>query len=150
MIDIETITDAVISHAQALGEFDRVNGHEPKVAPGNGITAAVWCDRVNPTKSSGLNSTSVLLIFNVRLYTPMLAEPQDAIDPNLIHALDALMAAYSKDFQLDDLIRNVDLLGSQSTGLGAVAGYINQDGKLYRVFTVTLPLIINDAWEQVA
>jgi len=34
--------------------------------------------------------------------------------------------------------------------LSALAGYLNQDGKLYRVMTVTLPIIINDIWAQVA
>jgi hypothetical protein len=86
----------------------------------------------------------------VRLYTSMLAEPQDYIDPNLVKALDALMNAYSGDFTLDGLIRNVDLLGQTGTPLQAEAGYINIDGKMMRVVTITLPMIINDAWEQTA
>jgi hypothetical protein len=33
--------------------------------------------------------------------------------------------------------------------LSAQAGYINQDGKLMRVMTIMLPLVVNDAWVQV-
>jgi hypothetical protein len=151
-IDIDTLTDRVVSHAMTLGVFDRVNGHEPKVAPnaGSSLTAAVWLDRVEPVKSSGLNSTSVRMAFNVRLYTSMLSEPQDAIDPALVRALDALMGAYSGDFSLGGAVRMVDLLGAYGAPLAAQAGYIQQDQRLYRVFTVTLPLIINDVWEQVS
>ena len=44
----------------------------------------------------------------------------------------------------------VDLLGMAGSPLGAQAGYINQDGALYRVMTITLPLLITDAWTQAA
>ncbi len=150
MIGIETLLDAVVSHAMQLGVFDRVNAHEPKVAPGNELTAAVWCDRIEPVKSSGLNSTSVRMVFNVRVYTSMLAEPQDAIDPRVIRAVDALMGAYTADFSLGGLVRSVDLLGFTGQPLAAQAGYVPQDNRLYRVLTITLPLIINDVWEQVS
>lgn len=148
-MSLESFVDAVASHALAVGVFDAVNGNEPKTAPGQGITAAVWLDRIEPVKS-GLKSTSVRLVFNIRLYTNMLAEPQDMIDVNLIAAVDILLEAYSGDFTLNDTIRSVDLLGATGAGLSAQAGYIDQDNKKYRVVTVTLPLIVNDVWDQVA
>jgi len=150
VIDIAALLAAATSHAQSLGVFDRVNGHEPKVAPGNGLTAAVWVQTVAPIRSSGLNSTSICMVFNVRIYTSMLQEPQDSIDPAMVGALDLLMAAYSGDFTLGGLIRSVDLLGANGVSLAAQAGYVEQDKRLFRVYTVTLPLLINDAWEQVA
>ncbi len=51
----------------------------------------------------------------MRLYTPMVQEPEDAIDPNLMTALDALMAAYSADFTLGEIVREVDLQASTAT-----------------------------------
>lgn len=148
-LNAKPIIDAVVSHAAASGYFDRVNSHEPKNAPGNGLSAAAWVDSVGPARGqSGLRSTSALLVLNVRLYTSMLAEPQDAIDPNLTDALDALFTAYSGDFELGGNVRNVDLLGQAGTPLSAKAGYLNQDNKLFRVYTITLPLIVSDVWEQ--
>jgi hypothetical protein len=147
-LNIQAVVDAVESHARALGAFDRVNMHEPKVAPGNGITCAVWCDRIVPVRKSGLNSTSVSLIFNLRLFTSMLSEPQDAIDPNLIGALDLLMAAFNGDYELGGLVREVDIFGMNGVGLNAQAGYVPQDKRIYRVFTITLPLTMNDVWSQ--
>lgn len=149
-LNITALLDAVASHALTLGVFDRVNQHEPKVAPGRGITGAVWVDSVQPIRASGLNSTSVRVALSFRLYTSMLAEPQDLIDPQLAGALDLLMEAVTGDYDLGGLVRSVDLLGIHGTALQAQAGYIQQDQRLYRVYTLTVPLLINDAWNQVA
>lgn len=149
-ISVQAITDAVESAALRLGVFDRVNMHEPKSAPGKGITVAVWTQSLLPIRASGLNSTSVRLELNVRLYQSMLSEPQDAIDPAMLQALDSFMGAVSGDFTLGGLIRSVDLMGAYGTALSANAGYVQQDQRIFRVFTVVLPLIINDSWEQVA
>lgn len=152
MIDIQDILDAVVSHAQTTGYFDRVNSHEPKSAPGNGLTCAVWVQAVEPARgTSGLSQTSVRLTLNVRLYSSMLQEPQDAIDPNMVMATDALMDNYSGEFLLGiDQVRSVDLLGYSGTPMRADAGYLSIDNRMMRVMTITVPLVLNDVWEQVA
>lgn len=143
------IIDTALSHAQASGWFDKVNGHEPKNAPGNGLTLAVWAQSLGPVPgASGLRSTTARLVLNVRAYSSMIQEPQDAIDPNLLAATDALMTAYSGDFDFGANVRNVDLLGAYGVGLSATAGYLTQDGRIFRVMTITVPLIINDVWSQ--
>lgn len=148
-MNVTGILNALVSDAATTGLFERINTHEPKSAPRNGLTMAIWVDRIEPFAiGSGLNSTSAVLIFNARLFTKMLQYPQDAIDPDMITAVDTLMTKYSGDFTLGDLIRNVDLLGESGFQLGAQAGYINQDNTLYRVVTITIPLIVNDAWNQ--
>jgi hypothetical protein len=144
----KAILAAVISHAKGSGRFERVLTHEPKSAPGNGLSVAVWVQSLRPTDGSGLTSTTARLELSVRVYTNMLADPQDAIDARLLDAVDALMAAYSGDFTLGGLIRNVDLLGEHGDSLSADAGYLEQDSKLYRVTVITLPLIVNDLWAQ--
>lgn len=143
----KAILAAVISHAKASGKVERVLTHEPKSAPGNGITVAVWVQNLRPVTSS-LTSTTARLELSVRIYTNMLADPQDAIDTRLLDAVDALMAAYSGDFQLGGLVKDVDLLGADGDPLSADAGYLEQDGKLYRVMVITLPLIVSDLWGQ--
>jgi hypothetical protein len=143
------ILDAIQSHALASGYFDRVNLHEPKNAPGNGLSAAIWVDEIRPV-ASGLAVTGALVTVNLRIFLNMLQEPQDAIDPNIVKAVDALMTAYSGDFTLGDLIRDVDLLGEHGDGLSAQAGYIEQDHKMFRVMTLKIPMVVNDVWAQVA
>lgn len=150
-LDIRTILSAVESHALASGHFVAVNGHEPMSPPTSGITAAVWVEQIGPARgASGLDSTTARLALYLRLYTSSIQQPADAIDPALMDALDALMAAYSGDFTLGDLVRQVDLLGQFGDPLSARAGYLAESGAEYRVMTITLPLIVNDLWNQEA
>lgn len=147
-INCKPILDAAASHALSLGYFDRVNQHEPKSSPGYGLSAAIWVQFIRPTRS-GLNSTSIILDLNVRIYLNMLQEPQDMIDPNMVDATDALMNAYSGDFDLKGTIAYVDLLGGEdSDGLEAEAGYVEMDNVLHRVMTIRVPCLINDVWSQ--
>ncbi|HVI79571.1 MAG TPA: hypothetical protein VM715_15670 [Candidatus Acidoferrum sp.] len=150
-MDINKIVDEIVSHVLALGTFERVNSHEPKNSPGNGLSCAIWADSVKAVPAaSGLASSAAQVVMNMRLYTSMLQQPYDDIDPNLMTVLDVLMAEFSGDFELGGAVRNVDLLGEHGTSFGAQAGYLNIDNKIYRVMTLTVPLIINDAWNQVA
>jgi hypothetical protein len=149
-LNSDAVFNAIFSHAAASGLFERVNLHEPKNAPGNGLTAAVWVDRIFPVRSSGLDSVSPALIVQTRIFQNMLAEPQDWIDPNVTRAADTLMAAYVGDFSLGNEARQIDVFGQHGPMLEARAGYIDQDKKLYRVMTITIPVIINDAWTEVA
>jgi len=145
---LKELIGKAVDHALTLGVFERVNGYEPKSAPGSGLTAAIWSQEVSPVQSSGLASTSVRVELNTRIYSNMLAEPQDAVDPTMLDAVDLLCAAYSAGFTLGGAVRKVDLLGSDGVALSAKAGYITQDGRIYRVMTITLPLIVNDLWTQ--
>lgn len=149
-INSQALIDDLASHAMASGYFDRVNQHEPKNKPGRGLTAAVWIDRIEPARGrSGLAATSARVVFNVRVYTTMLQNPQDSIDPNVMIATDALMTAYSGDFELGGDAAFIDLLGAtQGHPLFAQSGYINIDNTVYRVMTMTVPVIVNDAWTQ--
>jgi len=158
-VDIDALSTglvaAVESHAQGLGLFDAVNGHEPigSAAPGNGITFAVWYDAIDPAPlDSGLAAGSGLITMTGRLYTPANQQPYDAIDPAVWSATVKLMAALALDFDLGGLVRNIDLLGAFGPGLSAKAGYVTTtaDNTQLRVMTVTIPCIVNDLWPQAA
>lgn len=145
---INSIYDKVLSHAMSLGYFETVNGHEPKNAPTNGVTAAVWFQALTPLKSSGLAATSGLVLLNVRLYTSFLQQPFDSIDPAMVAAAAALLNAYSGDFDFGATVREVDLLGAYGTGMNAVAGYVQIDNKIYRIITINVPIVVNDMFTQ--
>lgn len=148
---IQALFDAARTHALTLGLFDRVNTHEPKNAPGRGLSASIWVQAIAPVaRASGLAATSGRVELHVRVYSSMLAEPQDAIDPSILAAVSALIAEYSGAFTLGGIVRDVDLLGMHGTPLSAAAGYLNQDGKFFRVMVITLPIIISDIWGQAA
>ena len=140
----------LVSHALAAGLFESVNKHEPKKAPGTGgLSAAIWVQNVDPIPTgSGLAATTVRVEFSVRIYSSMLQEPQDSIDPAIVHAVDVLITKYSADFTLGGTIRMIDLLGQFGVPLSAEAGYLQVDQHMFRVMTITVPLIVDDAYTQ--
>jgi len=146
----QDVFDRIADHALASGMFDRVNQHEPKNKPGRGLTAALWIDRILPARGRhGLTATDARVVVNVRVYTNMLQNPQDAIDPSVMEATDKLMEAYTGDFQLGSDTRFIDVLGmTQGHPLFAQSGYINIDNMTYRVMTITVPVVVTNAWTQ--
>ncbi len=149
-LDVSGISDQVVSHASATGLFETVNGHEPKNAPGNGLSAAVWLQSVEPFPGgSGLQAVTIVLTYTIRIYLNFQSQPYDSIDPALLQAADALFSAYAGDFTLGGKVRDVDLFGESGSKLKGEAGYLDQDGKKYRAFVINLPLVINDVWAEV-
>lgn len=148
---VNTLIDKVTSHAASLGLFRSVNSHEPKVAPGSGLRYAVWAQSIEPIgAASGLASTSGYVVVQGRIYGNMLQKPEDDVDPQIMGAATTLIGAYSGDFDFGETVRNVDLLGMYGQKLGAQAGYITIGQTMYRVMTVTIPVVVNDMWDQVA
>lgn len=147
---LDPIFDAVVSDAQASGYFAKVNLHEPKRKPGTRLTAAIWVQSIEPIAlASGLNSTSARVLFMLRMYSNMIQEPQDMIDPQLLKACSNMMRRYHGDFDFGGVIRNVDLLGHFGIALTAQAGYLEQDNGMFRVMDMNIPCIVNDVWPQV-
>lgn len=149
-LDTRTIRGRIASHAAATGQFDRVGLHEPKNAPGNGITAAVWRQRAAAiAEQSGLTHASARVQFTGRIYSNMLAQPQDEIDPNQDDAADAWFERLVGDLALggNDNVRNIDVLGETGEPLDLNAGYLEIDRKYFRVVDITIPVIVNDCWE---
>ena len=148
-LGLSAIVNAIISDIAALGVFDVVLAHEPKGAPVNGLSACVWVSEVGPAVGgSGLNSTSSRVALTIRLSINALTEPQDGVDLVLTDALDQVMGALSGGLSLSGNVRCVDLLGVHGSPLGAVAGYLQLDGVVLRIYTVTCPVIVNDVWTQ--
>lgn len=147
---LDDIFDAVVSDAQRSGYFDKVNQHEPKRAPGTGMTAAVWVQSIAPVPLiSGLATTSGLIVFTLRMYQNMFKDPPDMIDPGMMKAVSNLIRRYHDDFDFAGAIRNVDLLGAYGPSLSAQAGYLEIDKKEFRIMDLTIPCLVDDIWPQV-
>lgn len=152
------ITDALVSHAQLTGRFDLVNTSEPKTPPSvGGLTCSIWVQALRPIPSqSGLAITSGYLIMQARLYDGMLrqnVEETDQIDPRMVAAAAILMDSYSGEFTLAGLVEAIDLEGIGGEMLSMESGYVQIGGPgsgMYRIMTITIPMIIPDLWTQVA
>ena len=148
-LDLLTYRGTHMSQAQSLGLFEQVLGHEPVSAPGSGLIYATWVTRIAPVPAgSGVSAGTARLELSGRVFMPADSEPQDDVDIAVTGAVDALMSALFEDFTLGGTVRNVDLLGAHGTPLSAQFGFTRFDSTTYRVATLTVPLIINDAWTE--
>lgn len=149
-MEIRAIMAKVTSVVQSLGLFESVNGGQLAHTPGAGLRASVWPGRISsPPGSSGLSSVSLVLPVIVRIYGPVHPQPVDEIDEEILEAVDQLGDAYAGSFTLGGLVRGIDIHGRFGQAMTIEPGYLDiQDGTC-RVETLTLPLIINDAWNEV-
>ncbi len=143
---VDDMFGRLLSHAMNLGYFERVNQHEPRNKPPHGLTAALWNQRLGPIRTSGLASVSGRVVFNLRVYQNFQSQPLDAIDPTTIKAVNALLAAYSGDFDLGATVRAIDIFGMEGIPMESNAGYVEIDRTIYRVVTITIPVLVNDMW----
>jgi len=97
---------------------------------------------------SGLQVTSMALVFLMRLSTNAMSEPRSDIDLRLLDAQDALILAYHGDLDLGYTGACVDVLGMSGIPLGSDSGYTTVDKFLMRSFDLTIPVIIDDVWGQ--
>lgn len=147
---------AVVDTAKQLqpGVFARVNGHEPRSAPGAQSSCSFWISNIRPfPRRSPLNKVSGLVVVSGRIYrasTGANEQELDAIDPELTTAACTLMAAYSGGFTLGGQVAAVDLLGQSGTALEAQAAYVPMENKQYRVMELTIPSLIDDMWTEAA
>lgn len=151
-LNITALTDAMESFHASTGLFRTGFGmHEPPTAPGRSLSGACWAQewRTVPARS-GLNTTSYRIAFFVRLFLPSLMEPKDELDRELLQASDTLCEHYCGDFTLGGTVSYVDLMGAHGIPLSGTAGYLDQDGKHFRVFTLIVPLVVDDAHTQEA
>lgn len=140
---------AVQSHAQSLGLFEQVLLHEPENAPDNGLCAAcVLSDGAPVPGQSGLVSTSWRLQVSVRIYLNLLHEPQDGNEVLIAGAVDALISDYTAAFTLGGLVEEVDVMGAYGAPLAWKFEYATHNHKLYRIATITLPMIVTDVYTQ--
>lgn len=133
------------------GHFKKVLLSEPKGAPGQGLTAAVWVASCFPaTGLSGYRRTGVNLQLRVRLMTNALEEPVDKIDTALADAMDKVLSDVItqlipyEDETEDD--RTLDVHGKYGPAFGGTFGYVNLDGKWFRVVDITAGVLLGNVW----
>lgn len=138
------------SPLKALGPFKAVTAHEPMGPPAGSPAAALWWSGgPEPARGvSGLGSTAVRLEFTVRAYLSF-TRAADNVDPQLLGLVSKIAIAYSGGFTLSGDAMEVDLLGAYGAPLAGKPGYLNFGDQEFRIADVTVPLIIDDAWEQV-
>lgn len=155
-LDLPGLQAELCSVVMRLGHFDTCEAYEPREAPNTALHAAFWLLSVRPARAaSGLASASTIVTYTGRIYIPAgdgTTLPYEEIDQRMFAAADRLMAAFCAKFTLGGRVRNVDIFGAHSPGLGLDTGYAafgGATGKKFRIATITLPLIVNDMYPEV-
>jgi hypothetical protein len=153
---VDDLSDAVVSVLQEVGYFDNVMQHEPKHAPGHGITAACWVQDLRALPGySGLNKTSSLMTYQIRMYKaidkqgPFIRE--DIIDVNMSKAGAAIIRTVHSpfDFDMDPLVSHVDVMGQHSGApIALTMGHLEIDGTIFRAGDIFVPIVLRDMWLQ--
>lgn len=141
----------VEARAQGLGGFEQVIGHEPRSAPVSLPALAVWFNGLGPARGlSGLDATSVRCEFKGRLYLNGQAKDEDKVEQKILYLSALVLGAFSAAFTLGGEAMEVDLLGGYGNPLEVTPAWMQQDSKEFRVAEVTIPVILDDVWVQVA
>ncbi|HEV2375861.1 MAG TPA: hypothetical protein VGS19_27300 [Streptosporangiaceae bacterium] len=139
------LISAVKSHAESLALFGRkVITHAPLSTPGEGLSCYIELGPVVPTVSSGLAAVSIEVTLSVHILASLNQKPLDAVEAQVLGATSVLLNAYAGAFTLGGLVREVDIFG----GMKAEPGYLLFEGKPFRIVTITLPMTVNDAWQE--
>lgn len=141
------IIEAVQSRALSTGHHSMVLGAEPLAAAKiDGLALAVWVDGMAVLPGRGLASASVKLDLFVRTYAAALTEYRDDIDPTMMAAVGDLFALFVGGFTLDGFVCKIDIKGEYGTVLNAQAGHLTLDRKIFRIYDIVVPLIVDDLW----
>lgn len=146
----------LLDHAAGVTEVGTVLGYEPKSrldysAAGGGAILAGWLARGTVANGvGGMRKTAARVGWALRLHRNAFEADQAQTERLLLDALDALVAAYFGDFELDTVDAFFDPKGAHGEALTWDLGYLTLEKQLSRVITVSLGIVVRDAWSEVA
>ncbi len=151
-IDSRAAMAYVMDACATTGMFESTVGHEPKAAPNarTGLVGSVFQRDVRPVQSSGLAAASVRHLITLRIWISAQVEPQDQIELQLPNGVDAVLDYFIGHFQGLQGARYVDVFGADGEELSASYGWAQQDNKKFRIADITIPLVMNDTYAEVA
>lgn len=148
-LSLAELVEALAQHAHDTHLFDRVAPFETADPTGQRLTFDVWLGRIGPARGrSGLDSTSLRVEMVGRVTVGMARKQPETIDTDLAQAVAALMAAYTGDLDLGVPGCELDALGAYGDPLGGQGGYWAHNGQGYRTFDLTIPIVVDDAFDQ--
>ena len=148
---LRSTMQVIESYLLASGYFSTVLIGEPKdIMEGTGLTAAINLQgtRIVMVMAGG----SVLKSYEVRvnIYRNLFAEPTGNIEFELAEAVSKSAEDLLGAYDLGSTISEIDVAGQFGVALNAQWGHATVAGKLYRVATLTVPLVVNDTVTAVA
>lgn len=151
--EFKDLFSKLTSHAKSLGIFERVEFREPVNKPASGVALALWVNDYRPPPAgSGVAETSMVLDVRATVYCPLGTGKRSAaeVEALVLYAVHRVIKVLSNDFELEGMVRSIDLLGMTGEAMHADFGHLQYEDTWYRIGEITVPLIINDIYEQVS
>ena len=142
--NIKSSLQAISSYIQASGYVQKSTIGEPESPPTERLAASVYMGNT-AIVSLTLNTTIEVHTVIVRFYMDMLREPTEQIEFKLAEVVSGIFNDLLGEYDLGATIRNIDAAGSHGTSLGAVWGYTDVGGKMFRVVDLSIPLLVDDS-----
>lgn len=156
-LDATLLAAWLTTHATAVVEVDRVLGFEPKsnAQIGDGTVLACWVAnlRVIPERST-LAMSAGRADWTLRLHRNGLGDATEMATTErvILDATSALFAAYHAEINVSGVGGPedgwFDPAGMTGEPISAPSGYMDIDKRLYRVVTISIGIVIDDAWPQ--
>lgn len=140
--DITNTLRKVESFLAGSGYFSNTGIGEPS-SPPDQLSAHIWMTSVDtpeiPLDGGDIQHHVVM----VRIYKPAFEDPTEDIELELSNTLSQLLSDILGDADLGATVRHVDAGGIYGTTLAAQWGHLDQNGRIYRVVDVSLPLVVD-------
>jgi len=136
--DVTNTMRAIQSHLLAAGYFRHVQIGEPKAAPSERFTAAIFMEAIEPYDIP-LDTICALYKIMVRVYDNMTHEPQEDVELQMAIVVDKVMNDLAGDFSLGGEARNIDM-----AQLSTRWTYLDVDRTMFRIADISISIIVND------
>jgi hypothetical protein len=146
--DFPSIFAVLVTHAQELGIFEVVYQGEPKMAPTNGLTIALYVGGTGDqgfsvvARRSGLATVAKRIVITARIHLPMLHEPTSEIESTILGAAEQYIDSLIGDYMLGSTVDFLDIFGAYGAAVSGLPGYITIDSKIFRVMSITIPVVL--------
>ena len=140
--DITSTLRKVESFLAGSGYFTDTGIGEP-ASPPDQLAAFLWMTSVS-TPEVPLDGGDVQIqVVTLRIYQPAFESPPEDIEIELSNTLSQLLSDILGDADLGASIRHVDAGGIYGNNLSAEWGHLDQNGRIYRIVDLTLPLVVD-------
>jgi hypothetical protein len=156
-IDTVALQDWLINHVGTIVGTTAVLGHEPKKSidyKGLNVdtVVAIWLNEIEALQMrGGLASTSARLTWVIRQHRNALGPAADmtASERQTLATADAILASFFSDIVITAAADAwFDPKGQTGEPVKGVTGFVEIDNQLNRVNTITVAMVVDDAWTE--
>lgn len=153
---LSTVLDLIKTHVSSLGVFDQVITAEPSSMMEGGLVCSIVFSRLIPDEeSSGMNITSAVADFKLKIYRNAANRPQYNIDRLAMDAAEKVFREFHEDLTLKAAdpnspgeVMSLAVFRSRGRRFQAESKPLRLAQGETKMIEIDVPFIIDDIWEQ--